>query len=336
MVEAMRCIHDITPATFRGEGSMWQRVSQTPYLARQVRTWHRQFMASCPRPVPRDLTQAHAIVGELAQRLSPQAVPSQSVTTLVHGDFKLDNIVWHESEPHIVAILDWELCTFGDPLADLAYSLFGFDAPVFAPQDVPASPFSSLVSSPYRACKSGSSLAPGIPSSDVLVRHYCALTHRPFPVPRWDVYRAYVAFRVACILQGIRGRVAVGNAASSEASRITANMVTRLAARAACCTTLPSPVAGTPGRRVVVPHGMTPRASAVYRRLVAFMEREVYPREEEYEAALKKRGQRWQIPAVVEELKAKAMVEGLWNLFRPEWSGFTTVEYVHHCEAGVH
>ena len=133
----------------------------------------------------------------------PVNIPPGEETSIVHGDFRLDNLMFHPTEPRIVAVLDWELSTLGHPLADFAYHCMNWQ--------IPAGMFRGL---------GGLDLARlGIPAQDEYVALYCEHTGRDAIDPNhWDFYVAYNLFRGAAILQGIMGRVKDGTAAGRQAA----------------------------------------------------------------------------------------------------------------------
>ena len=168
------------------------------YFARQVERWSRQYRASEPDRI------------EAAERLMewlPRTVPEQSRTAIVHGDYRLDNVMLTRAGDGVAAVLDWELSTLGDPLADFSYMLMNWEMP-----------------SDGRSGLKGLDVAAlGIPTRDEAVALYCRLTGRD-GVPALDWYFAYNLFRLVGITQGIAGRVRDGTAARAPASRCSASI----------------------------------------------------------------------------------------------------------------
>ena len=166
------------------------------YFARQVERWTRQYRASETDRI------------EAADRLMewlPRTVPEQTRTSIVHGDYRLDNMILTPSGDRVAAVLDWELSTLGDPLADFSYMLMHWEMPADG-----------------RSGLAGLDLAElGIPTRDEVVAQYCLLTGRD-GVPALDWYFAYNLFRLVGILQGIAGRVRDGTAASPRAAEMAA------------------------------------------------------------------------------------------------------------------
>jgi aminoglycoside phosphotransferase (APT) family kinase protein len=165
------------------------------YVARQVDRWSKQYRAS--------ETQKIEEMERLIEWL-PAHLPPAGPARLVHGDYRLDNMILHPSEPRVLAVLDWELSTLGDPLADFTYHLMQWHMP---PEETGAGT-GSLVGHDLAAL--------GIPSLASYVDLYVARTGLD-PRPHLNVYLAYNFFRIAAILQGIAGRVRDGTATSEHA-----------------------------------------------------------------------------------------------------------------------
>jgi len=162
------------------------------YFARQIHRWTQQYR----------LSEGERI--EAMERLIewlPANIPAGDETSIVHGDYKLDNMIFHPTEPRVIAILDWELSTLGHPMGDLSYHCMQWRT---AFQDVD---LASL----------------GIPALDDYVAAYCRRTGRQ-RIENWSFYLAYNLFRGAGIAQGIAGRVRDGTAASAWASEVAASV----------------------------------------------------------------------------------------------------------------
>jgi aminoglycoside phosphotransferase (APT) family kinase protein len=161
------------------------------YVRRQIDRWTKQYRASA--------TETIEAMDQLIAWL-PENVPDDDVTRIVHGDYRLDNVIYHPTEPRILAVLDWELSTLGNPLSDFAYHMMSW----------------RLGQAAYRGLAGHDLDALGIPGEDEYRRLYCARTGRG-DIPHWDFYMAYNMFRLAAILQGIMGRVVEGTAANARA-----------------------------------------------------------------------------------------------------------------------
>ena len=178
------------------------------YVARQIKRWSEQYRAS--------ETETIAEMDRLIEWL-PGACPKDSGAAVVHGDFRLDNCIVHPTEPRIIAVLDWELSTIGDPLADFTYHLMQW----FMPVAETGAGVGSLL---------GHEHDPGLPPIDRYIADYCRRTGRD-GIPDLPVYMAYNFFRLAAILQGILGRVRDGTAANADAA-VMARQVRPLAEKA--------------------------------------------------------------------------------------------------------
>lgn len=175
------------------------------YFARQISRWSKQYSAS--------QTAKLASMDNLMKWL-PEHVPPDESTAVVHGDYRLDNMIIHPTEPRVIAVLDWELSTIGHPLGDFTYHLMAWQMPEVG------------IGSTGLLGKDLDAL--GIPTEKDYVATYCERTGRENGIANRDFYSAYNFFRIAAILQGIAGRVRDGTAASVHAERA-ANAVGPLA-----------------------------------------------------------------------------------------------------------
>jgi aminoglycoside phosphotransferase (APT) family kinase protein len=162
------------------------------YVARQVKRWTKQYVASQTADV--------APMNTLMEWL-PANIPDEEATSLVHGDYRLDNLIFHPTEPRALAVIDWELSTLGHPLSDLAYTCMLYD--VMLPK------IGGLAGVNFDTS--------GIPSEPAFVARYCELVGRD-GVPDLNYYKAFSLFRLAAIAQGVYKRSIDGNASSTEAS----------------------------------------------------------------------------------------------------------------------
>lgn len=161
------------------------------YFARQIIRWSRQCREST---LP---------VNQAMQKLMewlPEHIPAGDETSLVHGDYRLDNLVFHLTEPRVIGVLDWELSTLGHPLADLSYQCMAWRIPPALWRGIAGLDLAAL----------------GIPSEAEYVAMYAKATGRN-TAEHWDFYLAYNLFRMAAILHGIAQRAADGNAAADDA-----------------------------------------------------------------------------------------------------------------------
>jgi aminoglycoside phosphotransferase (APT) family kinase protein len=169
------------------------------YFERQIGRWSKQYLASITQPI-----------GEMDLLMSwlPEHIPTMarepSMVSIVHGDFRMDNLVFHPTEPRVMAVLDWELSTLGHPLADFSYHCMAWH----------------ITPGAFRGIGGLDIAALGIPSEADYIRLYCQRTGLTTPeqlTADWNFYMAYNLFRMAAILQGIGKRVEAGTAASSQA-----------------------------------------------------------------------------------------------------------------------
>jgi aminoglycoside phosphotransferase (APT) family kinase protein len=170
------------------------------YFERQIGRWSKQYVASITQPIP----EMDKLIEWLPAHI-PAAARDEGAVSIVHGDYRLDNLMFHPSEPRVIAVLDWELSTLGHPLADFSYHCMAFHIPHAMSRGVGGLDLAAL----------------GIPSEDEYIRRYCertGLSTVEALKADWNFYMAYNMFRIAAILQGIAKRVEAGTASSAQAA----------------------------------------------------------------------------------------------------------------------
>ena len=162
------------------------------YFARQIERWTRQYQASA--------TETIEAMDHLITWL-PQHIPAGEATSIVHGDFRMDNMIFHPTEPRILAVLDWELSTLGHPLADFSYHCMSWH----------------ITPGQFRGIAGLDLEELGIPSQEQYIATYCARTGATIRPEDFNFYLAYNMFRLAGIMQGIMKRYVDGTASSAQA-----------------------------------------------------------------------------------------------------------------------
>lgn len=336
MARVLAALHSVDPAAV-GLADYGPREN---FIGRQVKRWSAQYSAAKTD----DLPAMDALIRALEARVPAPDDAEGNRLSIVHGDFRLDNLVFHPREPRCVAVLDWELSSLGHPVADLAYNCM----PYFIPTGIPD--FPGLHGQPLSV--------KGFPTEAQYVRAYARHAGRCGPIQpeQWRFMLALSFFRSASILQGVYKRSLQGNASQSDQSGAFRAVVPRLVDLAAGV---------LEGR--VVPHGdaqakfeqmaeTQSRAALncfklsdgfwpLHKKVSAFIADFVVPNEPTFaaqHAALKAAhgGDPWHVPPIMEELKALARQHGLWNLFFTRNKahghslglGLTNVEYAPLCE----
>jgi len=190
MNAAVAILHTVNPATVGLEG--YGRSEN--FLERQIALWTRQYRAAEGHTIP--------AMEELMAWL-PRNRPAEQPARIFHGDLRIDNMIFHPTEARVIALLDWELSTLGDPLADFAYHAMVWR--------IPPDLFRGLHGLDLRAL--------GVPSETEYLQRYCERMGRD-TIERWNFYLAFSFFRVASILQGILRRSVDGQASSSDAAEL--------------------------------------------------------------------------------------------------------------------
>jgi aminoglycoside phosphotransferase (APT) family kinase protein len=161
------------------------------YFARQIGRWSKQYVSA---------RTDHISSMENLMNYLPQNVPPDDTTCIVHGDYRMENMLFHPTEPKILALLDWELSTLGHPLGDLSYSCGPYH------YNMPGNTSLVGIGGPET----------GIPTELEFIEAYCSRTGRK-GIPNWNFYMAFAFFRLASILQGVYKRGLMGTASSTRA-----------------------------------------------------------------------------------------------------------------------
>ncbi len=190
MNQTIAALHAIEPASV----GLADYGRPSRFVARQIDRWTKQFRASATGPSP--------AMEQLITWL-PQHLPPEQPARIIHGDYRLDNVMLHESAPRVVAVLDWELSTLGDPLADFANhaAMWRISPAVF------------------RGLDGVDLAAEGLPGEAEYVAAYCRRTGRA-RIDNWEFYLAFGLFRLSAILQGIAKRALDGTAAHPDAQAL--------------------------------------------------------------------------------------------------------------------
>lgn len=169
------------------------------YFERQIGRWSKQYVASVTQPIP----EMDKLMEWLPAHM-PASAKDESRVSIVHGDYRLDNLMFHPTEPRVIAVLDWELSTLGHPLADFSYHCMSWHIPAELGRGIAGLDLAAL----------------GIPAEQDYIQRYCERTgiQDVDALKRdWNFYLAYNMFRIAAILQGIAKRVEAGTASSAQA-----------------------------------------------------------------------------------------------------------------------
>uniref|UniRef100_F6X8Y5 Acyl-CoA dehydrogenase family member 11 n=1 Tax=Ornithorhynchus anatinus TaxID=9258 RepID=F6X8Y5_ORNAN len=263
------------------------------YCKRQVSTWTEQYRATAHQDIP--------AMNQLSAWLMKNLPANDNEENLIHGDFKLDNIIFHPKEARVVAVLDWELSTIGHPLSDLAYLCLFY----FWPKTIP------------------------IPSVEELISIYCRCRDISPTLPNWNFFLALSYFKMAGIAQGVYDRSIRGNS-SGENSCLFDSVVKPLAeiglqlSQKTFSTSVP-PTHTTEG---LFPR--TKRGKEILMKVKQFMKKHILPAEKEvmeFYTCNENSLDKWEQPFVIDKLKEMAKAEGLWNLFLPAISGLSQLDY---------
>lgn len=291
------------------------------YCKRQIERWAKQYIASTSEGKPATNPKMFALVDWLKLNI-PLEDSSGATAGLVHGDFRLDNLVFHLTEDRVIGVLDWELSTLGNQMCDVAYSCLSYIADI-GPEIV-------------REGMELSGAPKGIPSLPEYLAEYCSLAERKWPLAEWKFYVAFSLFRGASIYAGVYNRWVKGNASGGERARHTEVLANGLIDAAwkfiERKSVLPQhppsdanardhskelvngdDMLGLSNQGKFVP---SQKVLNLRNKLIQFMEEHIYPMENEF-YKLAQSESRWTVHPAEEKLKELAKKEGLWNLFIP-------------------
>ncbi|XP_028786959.1 probable acyl-CoA dehydrogenase IBR3 [Neltuma alba] len=291
------------------------------YCKRQVERWAKQYIASTSEGKPASNPKMFALADWLRHHI-PLEDSSGATAGLVHGDFRIDNLVFHPTEDRVIGVLDWELSTLGNQMCDVAYSCLPYIADVGHDNIYKGLEHLGI---------------PGIPTQSEYLAEYCSLLGRKWPVAEWKFYLAFSFFRAASIYSGVYNRWTKGNASGGERARYTELLANGLIdaawefieRRSVLPQRPPSVDANVQeySKEFVDEDDMQGFSNAgkfipnkkvlkLKNRLIKFMEEHIYPMEKEF-YELAQSASRWTVHPMEEKLKELAKKEGLWNLWIP-------------------
>lgn len=294
------------------------------YCKRQVERWAKQYIASTSEGKPKSNPKMFQLIDWLRQHI-PLEDSSGATSGLVHGDFRIDNLVFHPIEDRVIGILDWELSTLGNQMSDVACSCMHYIVDVDLEK----------VEQDHGMEHTG--IPEGIPSQATYLAEYCSAAGRTWPATDWKFYVAFALFRGASIFAGIYNRWIMGNASGGERARHTEIKANTLIDTAWAFIEQESVLPELPpfdpttkdysGEFKVGSEDHDPseeggkfvpskKVLELKNRLVKFMEDHIYPMENEF-YKLAQSTQRWTVHPEEENLKELAKKEGLWNLWIP-------------------
>ncbi|KAL6743311.1 hypothetical protein Aduo_016361 [Ancylostoma duodenale] len=289
------------------------------YMARNLQRWARNYEMAKTEEIPE--------MQKLLQFLQENLPKDGENVTLVHGDFRLDNLVFHPTENRVIAVLDWETSTIGDPYSDLATFLFAHYSPS---RNKLLSGMGHLFEEDLHSL--------GIPTVTESLEKYAELRGlRPLTSAQWAFYVAFVFYRFASIIQGVYKRSLMKNASSAEAHKLAP--VPKLLAVNGLAFVKRMHNIGKHDLLAVTPQAISDKAQKFYKLVKDIVHKYIIPIETEllhyYQGP-----NRWTPNPELEKIKEKAKSLGAWNLFISEHidpdglygAGLTNVEYAHICE----
>ncbi|KAJ0979775.1 hypothetical protein J5N97_015249 [Dioscorea zingiberensis] len=295
------------------------------YCSRQVLRWERQYLASTGEGKPHRNPKMLDLADWLKKNTPAEDSSGSSGTGLVHGDYRIDNLVFHPIKDQVIGILDWELSTLGNQMCDVAYSSLHFFV------DYTSS--TSGVNSGLEINK-----PEGIPSVAEYLADYCSAARKPWPAADWKFYVAFSLFRAASIYAGVYHRWTMGNASGGERAQFSGKLanvlidsaweyinrkfvlpeqpplrpLTSSSFQVQCRNELENKYSMKEQGRFVP----NEKVLTLKNKLLKFMKDHIYPLENEF-YKLAQSSDRWTVHPEEERLKELAKREGLWNLWIP-------------------
>ncbi|KAH7573532.1 hypothetical protein ACOSQ2_007557 [Xanthoceras sorbifolium] len=292
------------------------------YCKRQIERWANQYVASTADGKPPAYPKMFELIAWLRQNI-PREDSSGTTAGLVHGDFRIDNLVFHPIEDQVIGILDWELSTLGNQMSDVAYTCLPYLVEIGQKEEQVGQGF-ELTGIPE-----------GIPSLPEFLADYCSAAGKSWPAAEWKFYIAFAMFRGASIYTGVYNRWLMGNASGGDRARYVGSQASGLidfalsfiARKSVLPDSPPSVAEGYTkqfGNRNKI-HGISEergrfvpseRVLGLRNKLIKFLEDHIYPMEKEF-YKLAQSESRWTVHHDEERLKELAKKEGLWNLWVP-------------------
>jgi acyl-CoA dehydrogenase len=291
------------------------------YCKRQVERWAKQYLAATGEGKSARNPKMSELTDWLSKHI-PIEDSSRAASGIVHGDFRIDNIVFHPVEDKVIGILDWELSTLGNQMCDVAYCCLPYIVDIDLAKVHNCDGF-EFIGTPE-----------GIPSLAEYLAEYCAASGKPWPVADWKFYVAFSLFRGASIFAGIHTRSMMGNASGGDSARSAGTKADLLIDKALSViqreSILPQHPPSSAKRSLqlgseieghLLPEGegkFVPSKKIIVLRekLIKFMENHIYPMENKF-YKLASSNERWTVHPEEEKLKEIAERQGLWNLFIP-------------------
>ncbi|KAM6276197.1 LOW QUALITY PROTEIN: acyl-CoA dehydrogenase family member 11 [Spheniscus humboldti] len=303
MIETLALLHsfDLQSLGLQGYGR------GPGYCRTQVSTWKRQYDAAAHTDIP--------AMNKLAGWLANNLPPDDNEESLIHGDFRIDKVIFHPTEARVLAVLDWELSTAGHPLADLAYATIFY----FWPTSIKDLGQGTVL---------GFKDTIKTPSFEELVSIYCRCRGISTSLSNFNFFLALSYFKMAAISQGVYARYLIGNA-SAENSHEFAKIVKPLAERGLELSKRSSFSSTHHSISGELFH-QSRKGQEILLKVKQFMKQHIYPAEKEiikHYAGHGNTEEKWKKPPLLERLKEMAKAEGLWNLFLPDFSGLSQLDY---------